>query len=174
MLDFLKKSNGQIGIFQKSNGEKSNGQIGIRIWEQKIQQSNLDIDLTVRSSESIHYHIRIKQWLYSFYVDPIFNFHDTKIFTSSVYHDIFRRLRRAEQWYRINGCMWVIYTLRELILLLWLSKTEGRVNLLEIFYFENDLLSQKFHQIVENKGEESWIYEYPLIIVEYWIHIFEI
>ena len=37
MLDFLKKSNGQIGIFQKSNGEKSNGQIGIRIWEQKIQ-----------------------------------------------------------------------------------------------------------------------------------------
>ena len=70
--------------------------------------------------------------------------------------------------------MWMIYTLRELILLLWLSKTEGRVNLLEIFYFENDLLSQKFHQIVENKGEESWIYEYPLIIVEYWIHIFEI
>ena len=64
--------------------------------------------------------------------------------------------------------------MRELILLLWLSKTEGRVNLLEIFYFENALLSQKFHQIVENKEEGSWIYEYPLIIVEYWIHIFEI
>ena len=46
MLDFLKRSNGQIGIFGKSNGQKSNGQIWIRnfkILSSQIAWKNLTV-----------------------------------------------------------------------------------------------------------------------------------
>ena len=112
-------SNKNVGFFEKI--QRSNRDFS-KIQRWKIQRSNRDQNLGAKNptvklgyrsdclilwSESIHYHIRIKQWLYSFYVTQ-FSISMIRKFSLQAYMTIFSgacgELNNDIAW--MDACEW--------------------------------------------------------------------